>query len=286
MDWMRLITTMTSMARRKQRYHTFTAGMVHHGNWLGQILLERNDEWVNGTMPGLCVAFAGSNSDVKPNDRLPITEVTHESVCGKRCCVRKHTLKRTTRITQRAQSVTNGYFGGYIGKRQPSGALETRKCIDKMYTLRSKMRGHGHRSQARAASGRLITDLEMNSTYRGAVEVFNLCRHLRQGDVLFAECIRTFSSSTLDGNAWMYRLEDTQKNKKFTESALETYVPPSRKPNVRTDRVRPNDFEIYGFRPLLHPWQHLSAYEFFRTWRAEPLLVPSYYEQRGLLDSN
>ena len=29
-------------------------------NWLGQVLLERNDEWVNGTMPGLCVAFAGN----------------------------------------------------------------------------------------------------------------------------------------------------------------------------------------------------------------------------------
>ena len=80
-------------------------------NWLGQILCVRNDEWVNGTMPGLCVALAGSNSDVKPNDRLPIIPETHEKCCRKkRCLVRKHTLKHTTRITQRAQSVCNGYF--------------------------------------------------------------------------------------------------------------------------------------------------------------------------------
>ena len=37
-------------------------------NWLGQTLLMRNEEWVNGTMPALCVAFAGRNSDVKPNE--------------------------------------------------------------------------------------------------------------------------------------------------------------------------------------------------------------------------
>jgi len=40
-------------------------------NWLGQTLLMRNEAWVNGTMPGLCVALAGSNSDVRPNDANP-----------------------------------------------------------------------------------------------------------------------------------------------------------------------------------------------------------------------
>ena len=68
-------------------------------NWLGQTLGYRNDEWFNGTMPGLCVALGGSNSDVKPHDRLPITADTHESICHKRCVVKKHNLKRTTRIT-------------------------------------------------------------------------------------------------------------------------------------------------------------------------------------------
>ena len=155
-------------------------------NWLGQTLLLRNDPWVNGTMPGMCMAFAGSNSDVKPNDRLPITKITHEAVC-KRNCVRKSSFGKTTRVTQRTQSVTNGYFGGYVGKRQPIGSLETRKCVDKQFSLRAKMAGQSKSQQLRAASGRMITDMEMNSTYRGAVEVFNLCRNLHSNDVLFAE---------------------------------------------------------------------------------------------------
>ena len=142
---------------------------------------QRNDARVaRGTL-------AGSNSDVKPNDRLPILECTHEKICKKtRCIVKKGNLKKTTRATQRTQSTTNGYFGGYIGKRQPAGSLETRKCIDKLFTLRSKYQGKGKAAQLRAASGRMITDIEMNSTFRGAVEVFNLCRNLHPHDVLFA----------------------------------------------------------------------------------------------------
>ena len=50
-------------------------------NWLGQMLGVRNDEWVNGCMPAMCVAFSGSNSDVKANDRLPIIAATHETIC-------------------------------------------------------------------------------------------------------------------------------------------------------------------------------------------------------------
>jgi len=136
-------------------------------NWLGQMLGVRNEPWVNGCVPGICVAFAGSNSDIKPNDRLPSMEETHEQCCSrKRCLVKKHSLKKTTRATQRTQTVTNGYFGGYIGKRQPAGALETKKCVDKLFTLRAKQQGKGKAAQLRAAGGGLITDLEMNSTYR------------------------------------------------------------------------------------------------------------------------
>ena len=60
-------------------------------NWLGQVMCVRNDEWLNGTMPGLCVALAGSNSDVKPNDRLPIISESHES-----CCHRKNVWSTNT----------------------------------------------------------------------------------------------------------------------------------------------------------------------------------------------
>ena len=54
-------------------------------------------------------------------------------------------------------------------------------------------------SQHHAVSGRMITDLEMNGTYRRAVQITNLCRHLRHDDVLFAECTSTFASCQLYG---------------------------------------------------------------------------------------
>ena len=75
-----------------------------------------------------------------------------------------------------SQSTTNGYFGGYMGKRQPAGRLETKKCVQKMYTLRGRIEGKSLEAQERAASARMVTDLEMSSTLRGAVELFNLAR--------------------------------------------------------------------------------------------------------------
>ena len=166
-----------------------------------------------------------------------------------------------------------------IGKRQPAGKLETKKCVDKLFTLREKIKGKSRGAQLRAASGRLITDLEMNSTYRGAVEVVNLCRNLRPHDVLFAECIRTFGSQTTDGRSWMYRLEQQEKN--FNDFKTTTYVPPTPRPNVRTKGSRVNEMDAYGFRPLRHPWQLLSPYEFMRQWRCVPLLVHDHYKFRG-----
>ena len=147
----------------------------------------------------MCVAFAGSNSDVKPNDRIPMIPEVHEPQCKRKSCLRmmqdytadrkvkKRILKRSTVHTQRMQSATRGYFGGYIGKRQPAGGFELKKSIKNFFTLRGKIAGQGRSAQLRAASGRLMTDLEMNSTFRGAVEGFNLCRNLRKNDVRFAE---------------------------------------------------------------------------------------------------
>ena len=215
-------------------------------NWLGQLLPLRNNEWLNGAMPALCVAFAGCNTDVKLNDRLPIVSEVHESVCTFKCVQKVH-LKKTTRDIQRNLSAAGGYFGGYMGKFQPAGRLETRKCVDKMHTLRSKIRGQSQAQQMRSVTGRLMTDLEMNSTFRGAVEVTNLCRHLKSNDVLFAECIRTFGSRVVDGRGWMHRLDSTQSANKFTAQTMQTYIPVTKKPNVRSDKSSANDVDVYGY---------------------------------------
>ena len=51
---------------------------------------------------------------------------------------------------------------------------------------------------------------------------------------------------------------------------------------MRSDKARANYIEIYGYRPLQFPWQFLCPYDFLRCWRAEPLLIPNYYDNRGL----
>ena len=56
---------------------------------LGRTLFVRNSEWVDGSMRGLTAVVAGSNTDVKPNDLLPITSATHEDEVCKRECVTK-----------------------------------------------------------------------------------------------------------------------------------------------------------------------------------------------------
>ena len=49
---------------------------------------------MNGTAPGLAIALSGSNTDVKVNDLLPITEVTHESSACTRNCIPRDEAKR------------------------------------------------------------------------------------------------------------------------------------------------------------------------------------------------
>ena len=250
---------------------------------LGQILGRRNDPWLNGTAPGLAIALSGSNTDVKINDLLPITEVTHESSACTRNCIPRDEAKRhrvIRRLAQRVaqtQSQRNGYFGGYICKRQKIGKLEARKCIDKMQKLRELHKGKSEFQQQRAVSGRMITDIEMNGTVRGAVEEFHLCTNLHARDALFAECIRSFPTVTVDAQNWLHRLE--VETERVSEMQVTAMVPPARKPHVRSRSTIPY-IDIYGFRALDTPFGNLSAFEFLRYWTAEALEPPSSTNRR------
>ena len=179
------------------------------------------------------------------------------------------------RTAQRKQAATNGYFGGYIGKRQPSGKLETKKCVDKMHVLREKLTNKSAAEQQRAVTGRMITDLEMNGTLRGAVELFNLTRNMRAGDVLFAECVRTFMTKDVDARPILHRLSVVSQHAPDTEHV--SLVPATVKPHVRTERSTVPWADAYGFRPLQPPWRLLSLYEFVVYWRCEALVPPHVY---------
>ena len=117
-------------------------------------------------------------------------------------------------IAQRAQANTNGYFGGYIGKAQPAGHMEIKKCIDKMYTLRDSLARENKAllKKNRAVSNRVAIDLEMNGVFRGAVEQFNLASNLKRNDVLFPECIRTFATRSIDTQVFFHRLITALQN--------------------------------------------------------------------------
>jgi len=176
----------------------------------------------------------------------------------------------------RAHASTNGYFGGYIAKRQPCGRFEAKKCINKMHELRRKKAGASAGGKLRAASGRVVTDLEMNGVLRGAVEEFNLCKNLRQGDVLFAECVRTYATITVNAQEWLHRLE--VELQPLRTVAGSRHVPATSRPSFRTTRVRAPLVDLYGFRPLTDELSLLSPYEFVQYWEALPVTQPGLYE--------
>ena len=124
------------------------------------------------------------------------------------------------------------------------------------------MDGETDGKKKRLVSGRMITDIEMNGTVRGAVEVYNLARNIRPNDCLFAECIRTFATVDVDARAWLHRLEVELQN--LREVAFVTYVPPSVRPHVRSNNCKPEYADMYGFTPKLKQmimWNVLASGE-------------------------
>ena len=122
----------------------------------------------------------------------------------------------------------------------------------------------------------MITDLDMNGTISGAVEQFNLCTNLRTNDALFAECIRSFPTVTVDANQWLHRLE--VEVEAIADMQVSLPVPATRKPHVRSIRSKAPWADIYGFRPLDTPFGYLSGFEFLRYWSAEALSTPSTFD--------
>ena len=76
----------------------------------------------------------------------------------------------------------------------------------------------------------MVTDLEMNGVYRGAVEQFDLASNLRRDDVLFPECIRIFQTVDVDTQALFNRLRVVLSTFRWiyvTRCACQRHVRPS-----------------------------------------------------------
>ena len=249
-------------------------------NMLGQTLVFRNCEWINGCMPGLALAFGGSNTDISINDRAPITAATHDPACRRKRCIKNKDFIKATKRAQAAQSMTCKYFGGYIGKKQPSGQFDYKRCQANLQSLRNRCQEKSAAKALRLAAGRMCSDFETGSARRGAVELTWLSRNLHPNDLLFAECIRTFASQHIRGFLMLQRLEEMVVAAHAREKTLEvgeTYIPLTKQCNRRNRGAVADEFLAYGLRPLRHPWCLLSVYEFFRQWKCVPLLPPDQY---------
>ena len=226
-------------------------------NMLGSILGPRNTPWLNGTNRAFATVF-GFNTDVSPNDRLPILDETHEQCCPKDC-VQKVSVATVACKAQRVQALTSGYFSGYITKSQPVGRYELKKCVDKMHMLRERIGSRTQRDQVVAVARRMVTDLEMKGVLRESQASFNLCANLRQDDTLFQECIRTFMTVSIPGSAFMQRLYLELDG---VGGNLSLKVPPTRRPGLIARNGCAPIVDVYGFRgrdPRIHL---LSPYEF------------------------
>ena len=137
------LTVRTSTQEHRYRTASVLFKGKHHKskrgqrNALGSILGKRNNEWLTGTARGLAVA-CGFNTHTGPNDRFPIMPETHEPSCKRQCVDGGGDILTIARAVQTTQTMTTGYFAGYIAKVQPCGRYELKKCTDKMYSLRER----------------------------------------------------------------------------------------------------------------------------------------------------
>ena len=246
---------------------------------MGSILGKRNNEWLTGTARGLAVA-CGFNTHTGPNDRFPIMLETHEPSCKRQCVDGDGDILTIARAVQTTQTMATGYFAGYIVKVQPCGRYELKKCTDKMYSLRERIQMRTTGDQARAATRRMLTDLEQKGVLRGAVECFNLCVNLREEDSLFQECVRTFMSTSFPGSAFLHRLEMELAG--VGAECVSMRIPATRRPNARTKASRAPEAEAYGFRDIRDKRiGMLSPFEFAMYWCAEAVLPPCHKESNG-----
>ena len=242
-------------------------------NALGSILPRRNSVWINGTAKAFAVAF-GFNTDVSPNDRLPIIKETHEASCTRSSCIRDRNAGKVAHIESRAQLATAGYFGGYIVKAQPVGNYELRKCTNNMHVLRERIATTlSPADQQTAVVRRMVVDLDLKGVLRGMPEVFNLSVNMRRDDSLFQECVRTFMEISFPGGDFLARLEAETNGigAEFTRR-----VPTTRRPKSRARYMSAPYVDAYGFRGTDLRVLYLSPFEFFMYWDVQR--VPEPYQ--------
>ena len=180
---------------------------------LGDVLLARNDAWLNAG-PRALIAFTADNADVKFPFRVPIQEETHEVLlfdikrhpnCGSR-----GPLDQALDM-QAVMVAIAGYFGGYTSKMQPGGERQTKQLREATERKVEGEKSKGAAEDFKKYARRLVKDLELEGTIRTAVEGVNLSLHWNEPDILAAECIRTFPTVTFPATLLLKREEAETK---------------------------------------------------------------------------
>ena len=180
------------------------------GCWQGV----RTESWQSGTTPGFAVHFR-SNSHTGPNYRVPPIACVHEPSCPSAACKARAQnmlgsldVKKISRLMQRVQRETTGYYCGYTFKGQIVGRkylLQASKSLDYMEDgLKDKSEGQ----RMHRVTNRLLVDMQHRCIARPAAEEWNLATFAHDQDVTNAEFMRTFMSVAYPGGQLLKRLED------------------------------------------------------------------------------
>ena len=164
----------------------------------------------------------------------------------------------------------NGYFGGYISKKQKIGQFELKKSVSTLPLLQEKLEGRGLQSasaQLAHVVNRMFTTLESKGILRVATEEFLLSSRYKAHDQLAAEFIRTFRSRNFPGKFFIQRYEALRKGGTLDVRVL---LPKNAAGKGVIDVV-----SLYGFRNMTPDVLHLSPWEFVQWMKPVRLEAPS-----------
>ena len=142
-------------------------------NSLCLLLPRRRCAWLSGCSPAFAV-WTGSNTNIMPNYRIPLTEQTHDPEC-ERECLTKVSDRRTAIVAQKGMRAATGDFSGHICKRQPVGRFQLRQAARSLPLFRPKV--VSQRSEAGQMAqivGKMFSTLETRGKMRTAAEETNL----------------------------------------------------------------------------------------------------------------
>ena len=238
-------------------------------NALGSIVGKRRCEYFASTC-ALLAHVTRSNTNVQCNYRVPLMPCTHDKDCKSESCTKLISKRRLCLLAQRAMKQMNGYFGGYISKKQKIGQFELKKSVSTLPLLQEKLEARGLQSasaQLAHVVNRMFTTLESKGILRVATEEFLLSSRYKPHDQLAAEFIRTFRSRNFPGKFFIERYEALCRG---TTIDVRVLLPKNAAGRGVLDVV-----SLYGFRCLAPDIFHLSPWEFVQWMKPVRLEAPS-----------